>query len=431
MRAGLAAAAALLVCARSGAEPPACLASVALEPPVAFVGQQVVYRAQILRRDDVRELDWGRAPSFPELRAEALPSLASETSAWRDGRRYEGFEERRALFPLRAGEILVPAASLRCRAPGGVGEEESEIPIPSVLLRVRELPAQGRPTRFGGAVGRLAVEASVEPDVLALGGSARLAILVEGEADLFGLAEPFDPEANAGPDLEILARPAELARDAGRRLRLRRWFRYDLVPHRAGGFELPAIEVAWFDPERERYAVASAAPLRFSVRAAAGIAEPERERAARGGGDEPEARAGAAPSRAALVATLALVGALFAAAAALALRARARRETPERGVRDALQRAAAACAAGERERENAALALALRLALEAAGTTGARADSSEELLTATAHDPELRAAVELLAHLDRARFATEADPAPSARLVEELALRLCARERSR
>jgi hypothetical protein len=394
---------------------------VELEPARAFAGEQVVWRARILRRDDVRQVDWGRPPAFPGFRVEALPSLASDTPEWREGRRYEGFEERRALFALHAGEIAIPAASLRCRPPGAGAEQEREVLLPGARLEVRELPRPGRPTPFSGAVGALSVEASLAPGELALGGSARLSILVEGEADLFGLPPPFDPGASASADLEILEQPPELARDAGRRLRLRRWYRYDLVPRRAGRFELPPVEVDFFDPVGERYAVAAAPPLRLAVREAAG-AEPGRRAGA-------EAQPHGAPSRpgTGIVASLA-AAALAAGAAAFAWRRRARRREPGRGARDALARAAAARSAGGCEAENAALARALRLALEAAGLPGARSGSSEEILAATAHDAELCAAAQLLVRLDRARFAGEADAAPGAEGVASVVRRLLERE---
>jgi len=366
-------------------------------------------------------VDWGRPPAFPGLRVEALPSLASDTPVWREGRRYEGFEERRALFALHVGEIALPEASLRCRPPGARAESEREVFLPGVRLEVRELPERGRPTPFSGAVGALSVQASLEPSDLALGGSARLSILVEGEADLFGLAPPFDPEAGASAELEILARPPELARDAGRRLRLRRWYRYDLVPRRAGRFELPPVEVDFFDPVRARYAVAAAPPLRLTVREAAG-AEPER----RGDRAEPEPLGGRSRPRTGLLAGLA-VAALVAGGAAFAWRRRARRHDPARGVRDALARAAAARSAGEHEAGNAALARALRLALEAARLPGARTRSSEEILAATAHDAELRPAAELLCRLDRARFAGETDAAPGTEAVAHAVRRLIER----
>jgi hypothetical protein len=297
--------------------------------------------------------------------------------------------------------------------------------VPGALLRVRELPEQGRPAAFRGAVGPVSVAASLEPGALALGGSARLSILLEGEADLFGLPPPFDPEATASAELEILTHPAELARDAGRRLRLRRWYHYDLVPRRTGSFELPAITVGWFDPVREGYALASAPPLRLVVTTAEDV-DPERS-GREGAPAETEASA-APPSRALVLAGLA--ASLLLAGLALAWRMRRRGSDAERSVRAELERAGAARVAGEREREHAALARALRLALEAARVPGARSLSTEELRAGTGHDPELLAAVELLARLDRARFAGETDAGPAAERVANAVRGVLARGRA-
>ena len=63
-------------------------------------------------------------------------------------------------------------------------------------------------------------------------------------------------------------RPPELARDAGRWLRLRRYWTYDLVPRRAGRLELAEIRVPYFDPGTRRFAEAVLEPIAIDVAAA-------------------------------------------------------------------------------------------------------------------------------------------------------------------
>jgi hypothetical protein len=52
---------------------PACVVEVSLEPERAFVGQQILYRARVLMRDDVESIEWSRPLAFPRIRTEFLP----------------------------------------------------------------------------------------------------------------------------------------------------------------------------------------------------------------------------------------------------------------------------------------------------------------------------------------------------------------------
>ena len=103
----------LLLGASSGAEP-LCRARVLLEPDDAVVGQQIVYRLQILRQLEVESVRFTRDLGFPSFRTEWLPGQSPDPAIADVGDHALIFEERRALFPVRAGELEIPAARLAC-----------------------------------------------------------------------------------------------------------------------------------------------------------------------------------------------------------------------------------------------------------------------------------------------------------------------------
>jgi hypothetical protein len=383
---------------RAAAATPLCRADVSLDPPRARVGQQVVYRLRIERREDVSSLQWERNLSFPAFRAEWLPGSANAAHA---GEGVQVFEERRALFPTRAGRLAVPAAGLRCRA-GGVDETTT---IPGAVLEVSEPPAEGRPRGWTGLVGRVEVRTTLAPTRIALGASALLSVSVEGPANLWDVELDL-AERLRSADLEVFERPRDLARDAGRRLRLRRYFAYDLVPRREGIHALAPVRLAFFDPDAERYATIASSALRLEVEPPLPQEAPPPAEPAEPPPVAPVSSAWRAPAALALAAT-ALAGAL-----ALAVARRARRPAPapaEASLAGALADAAAAERAGELARAAAALARGVREALRER-VPGALALSSEEI-AAAAPDASVRSLAQLLARLDRVRFGGEAGAA--------------------
>jgi len=417
---GVAALACVLAAPPAAAQEQApCRAEVSLEPAQAFVGQQVVYRVRMLRRESVREVRWLRALSFPSLRAEWLPGRASDPRITGVGDAFLVSEDRRALFPVRAGTIEIPPASVGCRlASGG----ELEVVVPGATLVATPLPDAGRPAGYAGVVGPVQVRAHLSRRRLALGETLGLAVVVAGEANVWAAAAPLDP---ALPDVDVYPRDPELQLEPGDTLRARRTFVWELVPRLTGRLVLPAPRVPWFDPASGAYAVATGPMLAVEVR--------EAPPPAAGGAPSPapvgsERRGARARWQLVLFAALALVG----VGGVLAARLRGRgRGAPLRAAEPALADAERALADGDRPAAARALAAALRAGL-ALCVPGAGALAAEEIAARAQGRAALTEAAELLALLDRARFAGPAasEPLPPVARVRE-ALRAIGLARSR
>jgi hypothetical protein len=387
---------AVMLLARGAAAEPACSARVLLEPESAYVGQQIVYRLQIARRTDVSSARFTNALSFPSFRVEWLHGQSPDPLITGvDGRSLVA-EERRALFPVRAGTLAIPPARIECETQGG----PIRVDVPAAAVAVRDWPAEGRPPDFRGVVGRVVVSANLAKPVVQLGDSVRLAVELRGEANVWDAAPPLD--AASLPGVEVIAHDATLDRVAGRRLGLRRDFAYDLVPRAAGAVRIPALRVPWLDPATGRYEVAEAPGLRLEVTpepaAAPTVAPPSRA---------PRARDWSGLARLAVFAAgLGLLGVLGARLARPLLRARAIR----RAAATALGEADAAAARGDARAASQALASGLRDAL-ALRVPGSRAATVEEL--ARHEDAAVQEAAAALADLERARFAAPAAAGPA------------------
>jgi len=401
------AAGAALTAAAQGAVPPRCEASAELVPARAYVGQQVHYQLRILRRRDVTSLEWETQLSFPTFRVEWLPTLSGDDRAAQGGETYLVFLERRALFAAHPGRLTVPSASLRCTSPDG-----SEIAsIPPLVLEVQELPAEGRPPGFAGLLGPLALSFGLTPEKVALGGSLRLSVIAQGYTNLWSMPSPREALA-AVPDVDVFEQPAELARDAGRALALRRYFHFDLVPRKAGVLPLPALRVPYFDPATGRYEEATAQLPALRV-----VEAPARPRAPGQPATPAGTSRGPAPRLARFLALAAGLGALALAAGLLLLLRGRRRRAPGDDLAGLLAEARAAAARGDGDASARAASQALQLALAAARGAAAPPAGLED-----APGP-LRDAARLLAQIERARFAPGGAP-PQLRAVEAAIARL-------
>jgi hypothetical protein len=383
--------------AGAAAAAPPCATEVEVEPRTAFVGQQVVYRLRILRKSEVTSVRFADELAFPSFRVEWLPGQTLDPKIDDVGEHALVVEERRALFPARAGALAIPAARLECRTARGT----SEAAVPATAVDVREPPAAT------DLVGPVAMTAHLARDRIELGESVRLTVTLRGEGNVWGAPSPV----GAIEGLDVHPRAPELERSAGKRLALTQSFAYDLVPRSAGVRTIPALRVDWLDPATGRRETSETAALQLDVAAPARAEEPA---------PAPSPTRVAVPQAPPPIRSWALLAMLFAIALGLFLvvrRLRAR-TTPARAAASELAAAAEASRRGDRAAERAALAAALRAAL-AVHRPEARSLAAEELVART--DGAERDAAEALLALDQARFgAGHGPPAPDPARVRTL-----------
>jgi hypothetical protein len=332
---------------------PACLAEADTLPSSPVVGQQVLYRVRIFRREDISQVKWVHPPAFPNLRVEWLPGRAEDTETSIHGSLYRVSEEHRALFPARAGHLTLPGFELRC--------DTSSLPVPETTLDVREPPTQGRPPDFDGIIGPLQVQARAKRLEIRLGETVRISVVVRGASNVWDVEPPFGDLEPKGR-YEIFPQRPELHLETGRQLYIRRYFRFDFVPHEVGTLEIPAVAIPYYDPTTRQFSRARSEPIVVSV-TSLGAAPAT---GTRNNPEHPSETSSETPPRwLGLAAVLAAVGLL--AGAAGWRHGRARRD---RSIQ--LARALDAARAAEERGEAGARAAALVRALEIVAGSSAR-----------------------------------------------------------
>ena len=288
----------------SSVEPKIFLRAVA-DPLDPYVGQRVLYTVYLYTQMNVRGGGPESLPRFQGLWARTvdLGNPRREEVTW-EGESYVRLPLlQRELYSLAAGprdlepvvaHFLVERVE-RDRfffAPLRVPTQVERRSNP-VHLRVRPLPPAPGPIaeRFGGAVGKLRVEAKVAPHEVAAGQGATVTLTVSGEGHLESLPTPsldLPPgldvlESDAGPAVPATsdgtAAPDDDGSDVPADDEMTRTWRYVVVPRHAGSWRLPPVEVAYFDPQADEYRLARA-PLPELVAARPAAAEKVAEKVA-------------------------------------------------------------------------------------------------------------------------------------------------------
>ena len=179
------------------------------------------------------------------------------------GRWMDLFITHQIVFPLAAGRIDVPPASVDYAVPVTFSffsrEERYTLRSDSLSVVVLPLPAVGRPAGDRGVVGQdLTLDLRIEPAEARVGEPLVVAATISGVGNVALWPEPvlrWPAGFRSYPaETEVRLAPAQ-GRIAGSKT-----FRFLAVPDSAGGFVLPDVRYDYFDVAAGRYQSAVAAP---------------------------------------------------------------------------------------------------------------------------------------------------------------------------
>ena len=264
------------------ADPPEGLVLMAISARQrAYVNEPVIVSFSLLSRgNDLRSeprtgtIEW---PEFEGFRVAELSrwQRGREAQVYIDGHRYNTVPLRRvALFPSTRASGVIGQATLEAqlREPRGFGRaRRSESPrytsvivaSDPVSLEVLPLPAEGRPASFRGHVGKLEVASWVDRTGAEVGDTVTLQVEVSVEGHMKGLP---DPEIDFLTGFEVSGPQIRTAIPASSEgLDGTRTYIYRLVARAEGSYEIPAVEMSYFDAESESYGTSRGQPFVITV----------------------------------------------------------------------------------------------------------------------------------------------------------------------
>ncbi len=138
---------------------------------------------------------------------------------------------------------------------GPVQKKDVVLGSPSTDVTVLGLPATGRPPTFTGAVGHFDLSATTDANEARVGEPIELRLAVHGTGNLDRVSLAGLPSS---ADLETYAPTVTRASDS-------KTFVQAVVARRAGPLQIPAIELAYFNPDLGRYVTTRTEPMVVDV----------------------------------------------------------------------------------------------------------------------------------------------------------------------
>ena len=239
-------------------------------PETLYVGQQVTYQVAVLLNAEARAR-LRRNPEFlpPELRGLLAYELGTPTRVpprVMQGGEYEAHVFQRALFPVAAGSLAVPAPQLTYGLPQSSSyfsrEERYVVRAESAHLVIRSLPLEGRPDTFTGAVGVLRAIARLSATTARVGDPLVLTLRLQGTGNVKLLPRPSVEiewaSAVPGSERVVVDTSGPLVRGA-------KEFDWILTPTQDGSVVLPVLRYDYFDPYLKQYSIAETKPTPLVV----------------------------------------------------------------------------------------------------------------------------------------------------------------------
>ena len=183
------------------------------------------------------------------------------------------------LIPQQAGDIPIEPAEMTCqimvRAPrsssGSIFDSffqddyrtiRKRVATSAYTLKVSPLPA-GAPSSFGGGVGDFRMTASLTRDSLRTHDAASLKVTVSGRGNISMLDAP---KVSFPPDFEVYdMKTTESVDKASGRLSGSKTFEFPFIPRSHGDFEIPPVEMSYYDVSAGRYVTLRSQPMTVRV----------------------------------------------------------------------------------------------------------------------------------------------------------------------
>jgi len=219
---------------------------------------------------------------FPEKRN---PKVTTEII---NGRAYKKATLRRlALFPTTTGDLTIDPMQITCEVPAPSQRRRSvfddffddsfmndpffsrtktiQIQSEPLKIRVKELPAAGKPADFGGAVGNFVIESSIDTLQTRQNQALTLRYSISGSGNINAVKLP---DLELPSNVEIFEPTVKRqVNNKGKSIRGRVSYEYVLIPRSSGRLRIPVMTFVYFNPQNGRYQTTTAQGYTVNVKA--------------------------------------------------------------------------------------------------------------------------------------------------------------------
>lgn len=196
-----------------------------------------------------------------------------------DGREYLTVQFSQTLIPKKAGQIVIPKATVSSKVLQGYRSRSNDpddffrwkrrgvyatviTPSNEPKLNVLPLPNEGRPADFTGLVGSYSIAAQASPTEVNVGDPITLTIMVTGPQYLGNVTlPPLQKNQELIRDFKV---PDEMS--PGEIKARKKVFTQTIRAQHAGVKAIPALDLSFFNTETQRYETSYTEPIPLQVR---------------------------------------------------------------------------------------------------------------------------------------------------------------------
>ena len=265
----------------------------------AYVGEQIVLTYKLYTKVPVSSVSLSKMPSYAGFWTKDISDNSGtlrQSSEYINGIEYTSAEVSKVIIvPQRSGKFTLDPMTLECIAQVRTERNNSrsmdpfeaffndpffnrnivnvkkELSSQSLGIEVKNLPENGKPASFAGAVGNYNFKADIDKTELSTNEAVTITLTISGtgNVELLQMPTPVFP-----PDFEVYDPKITTSTDVGSQgLTGTKKAEYLAIPRRAGSFTIPAIEFSYFNPSNESYQTLSSEPYEIQVEKGSGSDE--------------------------------------------------------------------------------------------------------------------------------------------------------------
>lgn len=246
-----------------------------VDKKAATVGEQLTLLFRFYSRAPLLSQPRYHPPDTTGFMSEDLPPQRQYATTV-EGVRYQVVELATALFPMSSGKFTIGPASLECNVqdfqdPFGDSffqnfmRQGRPITLRSdpLIITVRPVPLEGRPSTYHGDVGRFKMTAAFDKTSAQVHEPITLTVTISGEGNVKALAQPTLPDPKEFKIYETLS-SLNIDKKEGR-LRGSKVFTTVMKPEVSGDLTFPSLSLSFFDPQEKSFKTISTKPLAIHV----------------------------------------------------------------------------------------------------------------------------------------------------------------------
>jgi len=249
-----------------------------------YAGEPILVTFRVYSSKSVAEYQVPKSISFDGFWKYdiAIPQNAPWQTELINGKKYIYHDfEQCLLFPQKAGSNIINALEMTAtlqeiinRPPRnwaeqmfGGGQEVRNIPVKvkskATPIKTLALPTENAPQNFDGLVGNFSIEAEIDKETVKTDDPITLKIKISGNGNFEALTDPKPILANGmdsyDPNIKENFGPT------GGTVSGSKTYEYLIIPRMPGDFDIPALELPFFNPVSGKYVIAKTKAFHFKV----------------------------------------------------------------------------------------------------------------------------------------------------------------------